>query len=304
MIIDAHSHLGDILYPGGGALIWKRCVKKRIRLDIVTTSELGLHKTLSGKAGALFYRTFLDLVTRCERARNETATLENMRRSLEDAGVDKTVCLPVPPHVTFEDLLEASRQDSAVIPFTGVDFEHWGDVQARLDRDVKAGARGLKLHPIIQKEPLNSRRTFEAVEAFAPHGLPVLFHCGVSSYYLGPEKTRNQVMLYGSIEHARALVSAFPKVTFVAGHAGLFQVKEVMDLLGPFRNVCVDVSFQPPGGIRELLAVFGPERVMYASDWPWGNRPPAIRAVRIACRGDSKLEDLVFRQNAERILKL
>lgn len=304
MIIDVHSHLGDILYPGGGMLIWKRSIKKRIRLDIVTTSEWGLHKTLSGKTGAFFYRTFLDLITRCERARNETATLENMRRSMDEAGVDKTVCLPIPPYVTFSDLLEASKQDPGVIPFTGVDFEHWGDVQACLDRDVRAGARGLKLHPIIQKEPLNSRRTFEAVEAFAPHGLPVLFHSGFSSYYLGQEKTRNQVMLYGSIEHARSLVSAFPKVIFVAGHAGLFQVKEVMDRLGPFPNVYVDVSFQPPGGIRELLAVFGPERVMYASDWPWGNRPPAIRAVRIACRGDSKLEDLLFCKNAERILKL
>ena len=87
-------------------------------------------------------------------------------------------------------------------------------MDAALARDVAEGARGLKLHPIIQKEPLNSKRTFEAVEAFAPHELPVLFHSGEFSYYLGEEKSRNQVPAYGAIHYARDLVAAFPKIPF------------------------------------------------------------------------------------------
>ncbi len=300
MIIDSHGHLGNILYPGGGELIFKKGVKKRFILDIVTLSEWQMH---AGLPPAL-YRLMLDAFTKVERARNETATLENLRRSMDAAGVDKMVCLPVPPYVTFEDLKRAAEIDSGVIPFTGVDFTRDYDCAAVFRADVASGARGLKLHPIIQKEPLTSKRVFEAVEAFSEHDLPVLFHCGVSSYYLGEETTRNQTLVHGEIHYARDLVAAFPKVNFIAGHAGLFQVEDVMTMLGGFPNVYVDITFQTPATIRKLIEVFGPERVLYGSDWPWGNHKPAIRILRKACRGDRSLEEKVFHQNAARLLKL
>jgi len=300
MIIDSHGHLGNILYPGGGELIFRKGVKKRFVIDIATLSEWQLH---AGMPPAL-YRLLLDPITRGERARNETATLENLRKSMNRAGVDRMVCLPVPPHVTFEDLRRAADLDAGLIPFTAVDFTRRYDFQAALRADVAAGARGLKLHPIIQKEPLDSKRTFEMVEAFAVHGLPVLFHSGVSSYYLDAEKTRNQEMSYGEIRYARDLVAAFPRVNFIAGHAGMFQVDDVMALLGGSSNVYVDVTFQSPAKITRLIKVFGPERVLYGSDWPWGNHIPAIKAVRKACRGDRALEDVIFHKNAARLLKL
>lgn len=207
------------------------------------------------------------------------------------AGVDKMVCLPVPPYVTFDDLRRAAELDPGVIPFTGVDFTRDYDIQGTLRSDLSAGARGLKLHPIIQKEPLHGKRTFDVVEAFGAHGLPVLFHSGVASYYLGEEMPRN-------------LVAAFPKVAFIAGHAGMFQVEDVMAMLGGFSNVYVDITFQTSATIRKLTEVFGPERVLYGSDWPWGNHLPAIKLVRNACKEDRALENLIFRENTARLLKL
>ena len=34
-IIDVHAHLGDILYPGGGELIEKKGVRKKVIFDTV-----------------------------------------------------------------------------------------------------------------------------------------------------------------------------------------------------------------------------------------------------------------------------
>jgi predicted TIM-barrel fold metal-dependent hydrolase len=300
MIIDCHGHLGNILYPGGGELIFKKGVKKRFGIDIAAFSEFRLHAAMSDAVLGLLHKQ----ITRGQRARNETATLENMRRSMDKAGVDKMVCLPVPPHVTFEDLRRAAAIDTGVIPFTGVDFTGDDDVQAVLRGDVAAGARGLKLHPVIQKEPLDSNRTLAAVEAFAVHDLPVLFHAGVFSYYLGAEGSRNQVTSYGEIHYARNLVTAFPKVDFIVGHAGLFQVDDVTAMLGGCSNVYVDITIQSPATIRKLIEVFGPERVLYGSDWPWGNHIPAIKAVRKACQGDRTLENLIFCENAAGLLKV
>jgi predicted TIM-barrel fold metal-dependent hydrolase len=301
-IIDVHGHLGDILEPGGGELIPKRGVAKERVYDPVDLAERNLHAG-SHALGKLLYRLGGRWVTRAERARNATATLENLTRSLDDAGISHAVALPVPPYVTFADLAAAAAQEPRVVPFTGVDYTHDEDPGPALAADVAGGARGLKLHPIIQNVPLTSPRTRAAVEAFAVHDRPVLFHCGISSYYLGADRVRQQPR-YGAIPDAAALVRDFPRVRFIAGHAGLFEAREVMALLGGFPNASVDTSFQPVARVRELIATFGPERVLFASDWPYGNRPPALAIAKRACRGDRGLERRIFFENAAELLGL
>ncbi|MBI5590084.1 MAG: amidohydrolase [Deltaproteobacteria bacterium] len=304
MIIDIHTHLGDILNPGGGELIDQKGVRKKRIYDVVTQSELLCHRSVSDSFDDWLYDKLYTWITKASRARNATATLENMRLSMDAAGVVKSACMPIPPYLTFEDLHRAQLKDPGVIPFTGVDYTREYDLDAAFQKDVARGARGLKLHPIIQRVPLNSSKTMKAVEAFSVHRLPVLFHCGVSSYYLEPERLTKEDSSLGEIAHARDLVAAFPDVSFIAGHAGLFQYRDVMTLLGGFRNVMVDTSFQSPEHVRRLLSVFGPERVMYASDWPYGNRIPAIKIVKKACKGDKGLENRILYKNAAALLAL
>ena len=303
MIIDIHTHLGDILAPNGGMLIFRKGVRKQRILDLITVAEWGLYKTNPVSEWVL---TSLceDLVTKAARARNLTATLENFRRSMDENGVAKSACMPIAPYVTFDDLKRARELDDGVIPFTSVDFSRHRDPEVQLKNDVAAGARGLKLHPIIQKERLSSKRTLEAVEAFAPHELPVLFHSGVQSYYLGAEKAEKQKTEYGDTAEAASLCTAFPGVSFIVGHAGLLQYRQTIDLFSSQKNVCVDLSFQSPNNIRNLTRAFGPERVLYASDWPWGDRKTSIASVSKACSGDKSLERLIYHENAERLLKL
>ncbi len=302
MIIDIHTHLGDILYLNGGQLIDQKRVEKKIFFDIISLSEFMLHTGISDTIDQWLYKKVYTLVTRASRARNATATLENMRRSMDETGIVKSACMPIPPYLTFDDLRRAQAKDAGVIPFTGIDYTKEYDIDSALKADVANGAKGMKLHPIIQRVSLDMEKTFAAVEAFAPYGLPVLFHCGVSSYYLGAEQHQKENAVLGEIAYARDLVANFPNVIFIAGHAGLFQYRDVMDLLGGFKNVMVDTSVQSPGHIRELLKVFGPERVMYASDWPYGNRKPAVKIVKKACCADKALERRIFYENAAELL--
>jgi predicted TIM-barrel fold metal-dependent hydrolase len=299
-IIDAHGHLGDILEPGGGALIGQVGVVKERLTDPVSLSERRLHATpvIVGKIG---YRLFRRWATRAERARNATATLENFARSLDETGIAHAVALPVPPYVTFADLAKAAAEEPRVVPFTGADFTRDADPGPALDAAVAAGARGLKLHPIIQKVPLTSPRTHAVVEAFARHDLPILFHCGISSYYLGTDRRREQPR-YGAIRDAAALVRSFPRVRFVAGHAGLFEVHQALKRLRGLPNVWVDTSFQSVATVRELIATFGPDKVLFASDWPYGERPPALAIAKAACGGDRGLERRILFENAAELL--
>jgi predicted TIM-barrel fold metal-dependent hydrolase len=304
-ILDVHGHLGDILYRGGGELIGRLGVEKEAVFDPASLAESRLHRG-NPLLARLFYRLLARQITRAERARNATATLENFSRSLDEAQISRAVCLPIPPHLTFRDLAQAREKDPRVVPFTGVDYTPgedgaFPDPGPALTADVTAGARGLKLHPIIQRIPLTSAETRAAVEAFAAHGLPVLFHCGISSYYLGAERSREEPR-YGAIPHAAELVRDFPGVRFIAGHSGLLQVDQVMELLAPLPNVSVDTSFQSPERVCQLVAAFGSERVLFASDWPYGNRLPALAIIREACRGDRGLERRILFENAAELL--
>ena len=299
-IIDAHSHLGDILYRGGGALIDKVGVTKKAVFDPAGISERSLHFDPLG-LGRFTYALLSKALTRAERERNFTATYENFRRSMDEVGITHSVALPVPPYLNFEDLAPVADKDTGVIAFTGVDYTEGVDSVAKLHADVNAGARGLKLHPIIQKIPLTSEETMSAVEAFSTYDLPVLLHCGVSSYYLGSEREKQEPS-YGEIRYAAELIKAFPDVRFIAGHSGLFDVRDVMRLFAGLANVWVETSFQSVALVRKLLGVFGPDRVVFGSDWPFGNRPPALAIARATCKGDPGLQRRMLCDNAAELL--
>jgi len=296
-IIDFHSHLGDILHQNGGALISKKGVNAA-SYDVISASEALSH---SMPGTDISYRLLGSMVISAERVRNSRATLENFEQTSKDAGIYKSVCLPIPPYLTFNDLQKACKQSDTIIPFTGVNFskpENWAE---KLAIDVQNGAKGLKLHPNIQQVSLIDERTFQVIDAFREFKLPILFHCGVSSYYPGKDRAREEPQ-FGQIHYARDLVKRYPDVSFVAGHAGMFQVNDVIDLLGKFDNVWVDTSFQPVGKIRQLLNTFGEDKILFGSDWPFGSRMTALKIMTKVCRGNEALAEKIFHGNAEKLL--
>ncbi len=299
-IIDMHTHLGNILYPGGGELIEKKGIKKDIKFDIITLSEKMLHFDLGDKS--MERKMFGKWITLAERARNLTATRENMRRSMDEAGVLANAVMPVPPYVNFSDLAGAAKKDGGILPFTGIDFSQSSDaIDLQLEADVKAGAKGLKLHPVIQKEKLTSAKTMTAIESFMRYNLPVLCHCGMSSYYPLNEHYMEE-SLYGEIFYIRNLARAFPEVRFIAGHSGLYEVEDAINMLHPYGNVYMEISFQNPRTIRRLIKTFGPERILYGTDWPWGDRLTAVKCVQRACGKDKIMAGRIFYENAAELL--
>ncbi|MFZ5562805.1 MAG: amidohydrolase family protein [Thermodesulfobacteriota bacterium] len=302
-IIDAHAHLGDILHLDGGRVIDAGPVQKTPVADIISLSEAMGHR-MTWYRDHVVFPYFKGLIVLAETARNATASLANLSASMDRNGIGHTVCLPIFPYVTFDDLAAARRKDSRIIPFTTMDCSLAPDkIAVALEEDVAAGARGLKLHPIIQREPLSSAKTLAAVETVAAHGLPVLVHTGISSYYPAGEPGR-QTPANADIPFVEELVSRFPGVSFVAGHAGLYQTKAVMARLSKYANVRVDVSFQSSGTVKKLIAAFGPERVLFGSDWPFGNPEPMVKIVKAACRSDAGLARCVFYDNAAQLLGL
>jgi hypothetical protein len=300
-IIDAHSHLGGILYNNGGDIIEQQGVTKKWIFDPITIWQFFLNRKF--KMGRIPYEIFKPYIINAEHERNLTATRENARKSMDEAGVSFSVCMPIPPHVYFNDVKKAAEKDSGLIPFTGVDFSKMETLSNQFEEDIKNGAKGLKLHPIIQNVNFTDEKMKTAVDLFIKYDLPILFHAGVLNYYNKRAKINNMPE-YGSIKGARDLVAAFPRAKFIAGHAGMFNVMDVIRLLGHFKNVWVDTSFQSPGIIKKLIKTFGPEKVLFASDWPFGSRIAAIKAVKAACGNDKGLAEMLFYKNTKYLLKI
>jgi len=314
-IIDAHGHIGDILYPGGGSLICKTGIAfPRSFLEWLLCERVLYKETF-------FFRTAEKAApywsVKEERKRNAAATLENLRKSLDVTSLNgansianieiaKCVCAPVAPNVTYDDLQAAAQSEPRIIAFTSPDFSLSTDrMTAKLAADLADGAMGVKIHPIIQEIEADSALVMTALETVSAHmkSVPVLLHAGPSRYYL-PKEGKTRFIDNASIERIERLISAFPQVNFIVGHAGLDDFRTTIAVMPKHKNTYIDTSFQYPQSIRELLSAFGNERVMFASDWHYGMRKPAIKTVMEACGDDVCLRQAVFHDNAAALMRI
>ena len=299
--IDMHAHLGNILYKSGGDLIFKTGIKFPPSTGLQFLDEKNLFR--NNARSVILNKIFPMWSTNCERKRNAAATLENFRESLEaDTGADikYSVCLPVAPHNNYKDMRAAAEAEPRIIAFTSPDFSDI-NMAEKLDADLKDGAAGLKIHPIIQETGADSPEVMRAAETAALYGVPVLLHSGEAKYYTRREN-KSRFGKNASIIKIERLVAAFPAVRFIIGHAGLREIASVIDLLCKYKNASVDTSFQPPEAIQVLIKSFGGGRVLFASDWPYGLRKPAVSAVKEACGSDKGLLKAVLYDNAAEML--
>jgi hypothetical protein len=123
--IDIHSHIGNILYPSGGNLIFKTGIK----FPHSTGVQFFQERSLFRKAFAItvIKKLFPMWDTNCERRRNASATMQNFVESLTDKALGaemlrieivRCVCAPIAPNNTYEDMCAASKADQRIIPFT------------------------------------------------------------------------------------------------------------------------------------------------------------------------------------------
>ena len=302
-IIDIHGHIGDILYPNGGELIFKTGIKFPFSFCQWLLCENTLYRETFLFRAANKFSPLWSVKT--ERKRNAASTLENLRKSLDGTNIVRCVCAPVAPNNTYDDVLSAFKIEPRIIPFASPDFTA-GNVREKLESDLKKGAMGIKIHPILQKVEADSEIVMTAVNTAQPYYKPVLIHAGPARYYLPSKDDTHAVDFspFASIEKIERLVASFPAINFIIGHAGLDDVTQVIDVMPKYKNAYVDTSFQSPQSIRNLISAFGGERVMFASDWHYGLRKPAVATVFEACRKDAALQKLVFYENAANLLKL
>ena len=310
-VVDVHQHLGDILREGGARHIYDDLVgainltgPRRTWRELLDYGHWRARNQYRQrpKLGAMLERVKHHWMVFCEHRRLRAATHRNLISTMDETGVDFGCVLSVAPNVSFGDL--KGCDPTRMARGTSVDFEADRSIEGALEADLAEGARLLKVHPNLQRKRLNSIEVKRSVAAFSESGLPVLLHVGYNQYHHNLDHSKERPEYGDNIDEVVELVNAFPYQTFIIGHAGLGQVREVIRKLSMYPNVNVDISFQSPEMIKRLIDAFGPERVLFGSDWPYGGIRTAKRNVNEACEGDEENRAKILGVNAAQLLKL
>jgi predicted TIM-barrel fold metal-dependent hydrolase len=185
-------------------------------------------------------------------------------------------------------LAYAERAPDRLVPFVRLDLSE--DPIAETERCLDRGARGIKLHPRAQKFLLTDERLDPVFALAAERNVPILIHGGRG---LPP------------IAHDLALlVDRYPTARLIIAHAGIADLAGLAGRFGGKAGVFFDTSVWSPLDLLDLYRQVGPEQVLYASDFPYGQQPAslliALKTARRAGFADEQLRAMLF-ENADRI---
>lgn len=150
-----------------------------------------------------------------------------------------------------------------------------GDFSKEIDRLIKGGMRGIKLHTDFQKFNIDDRSAYNMYEAVEGR-LPVLFHMGDPRYdYSAPKRLAR-------------LLRDFPKLEVIAAHLGGYTAwEEARDVLYGLDRVYYDCSSSlfvlTPEKATELIREIGTDRVMFGTDFPmWSLASELLRFEKLS----------------------
>ncbi len=199
--------------------------------------------------------------------RRHDATASSLLKSMERAGFDRAVVLPVltkPEHIHlnrwYAELAETSG--GKIVPFGGIHPENSPD---ELDSFPELGLRGLKLQPNAQRFYPDDPKMFPIYEKAQELELIVVFHAGNEAS--GPPAE------YSQPERFLPVLSNFPNLSVVLPHLGGYKAWDAVDPLFSFSNARFDTAYLP-GRIEEdlflqLVDRVGIDRLLFGTDFPF-----------------------------------
>jgi uncharacterized protein len=175
-------------------------------------------------------------------------------------------------------------------------------IEDELQRQLDLGAIALKIHPVHAGVAANDRSLYPAYAMCQAAGIPVVVHCGTSTFPGASNTFADPVVLDDVLRD-------FRRLNLVLAHGGRgwwYDAAAFMALASD--RVWIELSGLPPSRLREYYARHHwgrlTRRMIFATDWPG---VPGIarnaRAVAALCP-DEETTDLVLSGNACRVYHL
>ena len=190
----------------------------------------------------------------------------------EDQGVDVALLFcEYSPKATgmqvFDDLLPiVEHNPSRFRPVANVNPHLHFPVVDELTRQLDLGAAALKLHPVHGGFRCDDRALYPAYQLLAERGVPLVVHCGTSSFPGAMNELADPELLI-------PVVRDFPTLDVVLAHGGRGWWYDAAAFLALSNdNVWIELSGLPPKRLPEYYAKFDLGRLarrwIFGTDWP------------------------------------
>ena len=190
----------------------------------------------------------------------------------------------VPEQVQSINSWIAELKDESVLPL-GTLHPDFDDIEQEVERIIKLGLYGIKLHPDFQRFASDSekaQRIYRAIEG----RLMLLIHAGDNRY---------------DFTHPRQIANVhemFPRLTIIAAHLGGYsQWDEASEyLIGA--DVYIDTSsaitFLPPEKSTQIILNHGTDKVLFGTDFPLTTQKQELELFNKLYLNEQQREDILF----------
>ena len=230
-------------------------------------------------------------------------TVSALLDSMENSGVDKSVCLHIAtkPHQTAAinafAAESAAQSGGRLLSFAAIHPAD-PDWKATLDGIKAAGFRGIKLHPQFQMLPIDGTE-FRSIIAYAVGlGLFVMFHAGADiglppPYFASPKQI------------SRLLRSGIDGSRLIAAHMGGWQMWDDVEQYLVGTDILFDTAFVrdflPPEQALRIIRNHGADKILFGSDSPWEDPADTLAYLQSLGLNEQELSRITH-ENAERLL--
>jgi predicted TIM-barrel fold metal-dependent hydrolase len=231
--------------------------------------------------------------------RRGDGTVSGLMASMEIAGIDRSVCLGVANQGDSVDKANAfagGLDESRIIGFGSVHPEL--STEQNIQSLRRHRLRGAKIHPFFQNYALDDDRLSPILDAMQGEFAAII--------HVGSISTSDSKGVC-SPSMLADLVHRFPRLDVVACHFGGYrQFEEAAEIVVGL-PVYLDTSWPPsvadldPKLVRRVIERHGPDRVLFASDWPMADQKAELDAVLALGLADDDTEHILG-LNAMRLL--
>jgi uncharacterized protein len=202
-------------------------------------------------------------------------TLEQLLELLDDAGAQRACAFALhdperhPAYRVPNDrvLAWARQSEGRLLPFCRLDPAE--EPLAESERCLAAGARGIKLHPRAQDFVFDGKEIDEVFGLAESAGAPILIHAGRGLPPLA------EGLVDVALRH--------PGVILILAHGAICDQGIITSRLADHPGVLYDISCFFPLDVIELFARVPVERIVFASDPPYGVPMTSLyMALRVA----------------------
>lgn len=253
----------------------------------------------------------------CHAAAFTAGTVRALRNSMDRAGIDRSVLLPVatnPRQVSAINDLAMQADDPRLIHF-GCIHPAMPDWQAELGRIAAAGVLGIKLHPFYHDTDFDDLPYLRLLDRAGELGLTVVTHAGLDIGFPGQVRCTPAMIV-------NALRQVGP-VKLVLAHMGGWRSWDEVEALLPHTDVYLDTAFslgritplhdgyEQPAGLElldadrfcRMVRLFGAARILFATDSPWADQAQAVADIRALGLSEAE-KTAILGGNATRLLGL